>query len=488
MAKPSLRQRTISGLFWSFIDSFSNQGLIFIIGIILARLLSPREFGLIGMITVFIAVSESFINSGFSQAIIRKKNCTETDLSTVFYFNLFAGAFFLGILIITAPLISKFFSEPRLTSLIRVLSIVLIIDALTMVQRTTLTKRIDFKLQTKISVISTIFSGVVGISLAYKGFGVWSLVAKTISQRGMNSFLLWLWNRWRPLLVFSRQSFSEMFSFGSKLLISGLIDTIYRNIYNLVIGKYYSAQELGYYTRADQFRNLPSKNLNNIISRVSYPVLSQIQDDPVKLKAGYKKIIKSTMFITFILMAGMAAVAEPMVISLIGEKWRQSIAYLQLLSFVGALYPLHALNLNMLNVQGRSDLFLKLEIIKKVLAVPTIIIGILWGIKVMILGMWFNSLLAYYLNSYYSGRFINYPVNEQIVDILPSLILALFMGTAVFLVGLIIPVSYLPKLIIQIIIGGLLTVSASEFIKLESYLNLKAIVKEKLTSNYNARK
>ncbi len=483
-----LKQKTISALSWSFVDNIATYGITFIIGIILARLLTPKEFGLIGMITIFIAISESFINSGFSQAVIRKKNCTETDLSTVFYFNLIAGILLLGILMLAAPLISSFFSEPKLISLIRVLSFVLIIDALTMIQRTILTKRIDFKLQTKVSVISNLFAGAVGISMAYTGFGVWSLVARTLSQRGMNSFLLWIWNRWRPMLVFSKKSFSELFAFGSKLFVSGLIDTIYSNIYNLIIGKYFSAQELGFYTRADQFRNLPSKNLNSIISRVSYPVLSEMQDNPVKLKAGYKKLIKSTMFITFILMAGMAAVAEPMVISLIGEKWRPSIVYLQLLCFVGALYPLHALNLNMLNVQGRSDLFLRLEIIKKVLAIPTIIIGILWGIRVMILGMWFNSVFAYYLNSYYSGRLINYPVKEQLTDIVPSLLLALLMGIAVFITGMVIPIGYLPKLILQIIVGGLLTISASEIMKLESYLSIKGIIKEKLISVYNARR
>lgn len=488
MGRPDLKQKTISGLFWSFIDNFAQYFLSFIIGIILARLLSPKEFGLIGMITIFIAISESFIDSGFSQALIRKKECSDTDFSTVFFFNLTIGIVLCGLLILVAPFISGFFNEPQLTSLVRVLGIVLIIDALTMVQRTKLIKRIDFKLQTKISVISNLFSGIVGISMAYKGFGVWSLVARTLSQRGMNSFLLWLWNWWKPVFVFSVTSFKDMFSFGSKLLISGLIDTVYQNIYYLVIGKYFSAQELGYYTRADHFRNLPSKNIQSIISRVSYPVLSEIQDEPFKLKEGYKKLIKSTMFITFVLMAGMAAMAEPMVIALIGEKWRSSVIYLQLLCFVGALYPLHALNLNMLNVQGRSDLFLKLEIIKKILAVPTIIIGIVWGIKVMILGMWFNSVFAYFLNSYYSGKLINYPVNEQLTDIMPSLFLALFMGVMVFIAGQAITTSYLSRLIIQLFMGGLLTVAACEIIKLDSYLNIKLIIKEKIISVYNARK
>ncbi|NLD47927.1 MAG: lipopolysaccharide biosynthesis protein [Clostridiaceae bacterium] len=487
MTEATLKQKTITGFFWSFIDSFANQILIFIIGIILARLLTPKEFGLIGMIAIFISVSESFINSGFSQALIRKKACTDNDLSTVFFFNIIAGIFFFAILFFGAPTISTFFNEPQLKVLVRVLGTVLIIDALTIIQRTILTRRIDFKLQTKISVISIFFSGIVGISMAFMGFGVWSLVAKTLSQRGMNSLLLWLLNKWHPVLIFSKKSFRELFSFGSKLLASGLLDTIYRNIYYLVIGKYFSAQELGYYTRADQFKNLPSANVNGIISRVSYPVLSQLQDDPVKLKAGYKKLIKNTMFIAFVMMAGMAAVSEPMVITLIGEKWRPSIIYLQLLCFVGAMYPLHALNLNMLNVRGRSDLFLNLEIIKKILAIPTIIIGIIWGIKIMILGMWLNSIIAYYLNSFYSGRLIKYPMKEQVIDILPGFLLALLMGISVFLSGRFLHADYFVKLIVQVILGILMVLGIGELFKFQPYLELRGIVLTKTFKKNNVR-
>jgi len=222
-----------------------------------------------------------------------------------------------------------------------------------------------FKLQTKISVIADIVSGVAGIAMAYTGFGVWSLVARQIIQRALNALLLWVWNRWIPLLVFSKESFKELFSFGSRLLVSGLIDTAYRNIYLLVIGKFFSAAELGYFTRSEQFQKLPSQNINAVIQRVTYPVLSSMQDDKSRLKNNYQKLIRSTMLITFVLMLGMAAVAEPMIITLIGEKWRPSIIYLQMLSFVGMMYPLHALNLNMLKVSGRSDIILKLEIIKK---------------------------------------------------------------------------------------------------------------------------
>lgn len=474
----TLKQKTISGLTWSFIDNFAQKGITFIIGIILARLILPSEFGLIGMITIFIAISTSFIDSGFTLALIRKKDCTEADYSTVFYFNLAAGIFFYWLLFFSAPAISRFFDEPQLTSLVKVLTVVLVIDSLSIIQRAILIRRIDFKLQTKISVISSIVSGIIGVVMAYSGYGVWSLVIKQIIQRISNSSLLWIWSNWRPSLVFSRQSFSELFSFGNKLLISGLIDTLYRNTYLIIIGKFYSAQELGFYTRADQFNQLPSQNISQIIGRVSYPVLSQMQDDKIALKRNYRILIKSTMFITFILMMGMAAVAEPMVIVLIGETWRPSIVYLQMLCFVGMMYPLIAINLNMLNVQGRSDLVLRLEIIKKILAVPVIIIGVIYGIEIMIAGMIVSAQVAYFLNSYWSGKFVDYPMKEQIKDILPSFVLAVAMGLSVLIIGSFSPLGFGSNLVIQIFLGAAIMIVVSEIVKLDAYM----IIKEILTS------
>lgn len=479
---PTLKQKTISGLTWSFIDNFAQKSLTFVIGIILARLLTPSEFGLIGMITIFIAVSESFINSGFGAALIRKQNCTDVDFSTVFYFNLAGGGVFYWILFFSAPAISRFFNEPQLTNLVKVLAIVLIIDSLTIIQRIILIKRIDFKLQTKISVAASIVSGAVGIYLAFSGFGVWSLAVKQITQRAVDSSLLWLWSSWRPLPVFSRTSFNEMFSFGYKLLISGLIDTLYRNIYLLIIGKYFSAQELGYYTRAHQFQMLPSQNITGIIGRVSYPVLAQMQDDKTALKRNYQKLIKSIMFVTFVLIMGMAAVAEPMVITLIGEAWRPCVIYLQLLCFVGMMYPLHSLNLNMLKVQGRSDLFLKLEIIKKILAVPVVIIGVMVGIKAMIIGMMIMTQIAYFLNSYWSGRFIDYSMKNQVKDILPSFILAVTMGAIVAGIGWLLPFGYPATLVLQMLSGAVIVFVLAEITRMEAYLFIKEILYGKMST------
>jgi O-antigen/teichoic acid export membrane protein len=484
----TLKQKTISGLIWSFIDNLAGQGITFITGIILARLLSPKEFGLIGMLVIFIAISQSFIDSGFRQALIRKQNCTQADYSTVFYFNIIVGVLFYILLFVSAETISNFYHEFILVKLIRVLGLGLIINSLSIIQSTLLTKRIDFKLQAKISVIASFISGILSIYMAYSGWGVWSLVALTLIRYSINSLLLWFWNKWKPILYFSYKSFKELFSFGSKLLVSGLIDTIYRNVYYLVIGKYFAAIELGYYTRADQFKALPSSNLQGIIGRVSYPVLSTIQNDIPRLREAYKNIIKSTMLITFVLMLGMAAVAKPMILTLIGEKWEPCVIYLQMLCFVGMFYPLHALNLNMLQVQGRSDLFLRLEIIKKALAIPIIVIGIIWGIKTMILGMIVSSLIAYYLNSYWSGRFIGYSSLQQIKDILPSFLTAASMSVVVYFQGLLIQLAPFPLLTIQLITGALLTIGFCEGFHNSDYIYIKDIVKDLIKNRLSQHK
>ena len=476
----TLKEKTINGLLWSFVDNFAGQGISFFVGIILARILSPREFGLIGMITIFIAISQSFIDSGFSQALIRKKDCSSEDYSTVFYFNLATGILFFAGLFLAAPAISVFFHEPALKSIVQVLGLILVINSVTIIQLTILTKRIDFKLQARISVIASIISGAIAITLALLSFGVWSLVALQLSKQAINSFFLWRWNNWKPIFVFSKSSFKELFGFGSKLLISGLINTIYENIYYLIIGKYFLARDLGYYTRADQFKNLPSQNLNSVIGRVSYSVLSSIQTDIPRLRNNYQKLIRSSMLISFILMLGMASVAKPMILTLIGVKWLPSVVYLQMLCFVGMFYPLHALNLDMLNVQGRSDLFLRLEIIKKILAVPTIVIGVFFGIKIMIIGMFVNNLIAYYLNSYWSGKMIGYSSIQQVKDILPSLFLALIVNGIVFSISFLGITSSLILLLIQITTGALLTISICEAFKFKDYLYIKNIALEKL--------
>ena len=464
-----LKNKALKGVFWSFIESISNQLFVFVIGIIIARILSPKEFGLIGMVSVFMAISQTFIDSGFSQALIRKKNCNQTDYSTVFIFNLVVALFIYLLLFFGAGYISDYFKEPQLKEIVRVLAIGIIINAFILIQRTILTKEINFKLQTKISVLATILSGLLGVAMAYNNYGVWSLVIKSISGLFITALFFWAWNKWRPKLIFSIDSFKELFGFGSKLLIGGLLDTVFKNIYSIVIGKYFTAEQLGYYTRADQFQALPSQNITVIINRVSYPILSTMQDDTAALKKAYKKMIITTMYITFLSMFLLAAIAEPLVHFLIGSKWHQTVIYLQLLCFTGIFFPLHVFNLNILKVNGRTHILLKLEIIKKILFVPIIILGVIYGIKTLIVGLIILNIVGYGLNSFFSGKFINYSMLQQIKDISPSLILAVIVCATVFLVGKFLLVANIFKIIIQSSLCAILALGLSEVLKLESY-------------------
>ena len=484
----TIRQKTISGFVWSTLDSGASQVIQFIIGVILARLLTPAEFGLIGMITVFIAISSAFIDGGLSDGLIRKQNVTQADFSTVFYFNIIISFVLSGLLYSVAPLISDFYDENQLTDLLRVQSLILLFGGFGAIQKTTLIKELRFKTQTKITVISSIFSGLIGIVLALKGFGVWSLVYRSVLNQLINTLLLWYWIRWKPSMEFNKRSFQELFSFGSKLLMSRLLDTTYRNIYLLVIGKYFTASVLGNFTRATQFKNLPVQNISIVLTRVAYPSLSMIQDDIVKLKRGYKKMLKVSFLLSSVIMLGMVAIAEPMIITLIGEKWHNAISYLQILCIGGMLYPLQSLNLSILNVKGRSDLFLKLSIIRKILAIPIIVLGLIYGIKIMLIGMTINSFISYYLNSFYSGKQIEYDVKEQIADILPIFLVAVLFSGITFLIGYILPFGFLYKLIIQVLSGGVLIITMLEISKLESYLILKKIKVEYIANVRNERK
>jgi len=470
----SLKKKTVHGVSWSVIDNIASSGISFLVGIVLARILSPAEFGILGMITVFIAVSNSIVDSGFSNALIRKNDAKDIDYNTVFYFNLLLGCLLYLILFISANAISLFFKEPLLIPVIRVMGLVLIINAISIIQRTLLVKNVDFKTQTKVSLISSLTSGIVGIGMAVYGFGVWSLVGQQISKQLLNTIFLWVYSAWRPAKEFSRQSFNELFGFGSKLLVSGLIDTIYKNIYYLIIGKFYSAVQLGQYTRAEQFSMVFSSNLTSVVQRVSYPVLSSIQDEGERLKQAYRRVIKSTMLVTFACMLGLAAVAKPLILILIGEKWLPAVGFIQILCFAEMLYPLHAINLNMLQVKGRSDLFLKLEIIKKVIAILPISLGVFYGIEFMLWGSVFVSFLAYILNSYYSALLIDYSTWAQLKDILPTLLVSIIVSIVMWSISLL-NYSILITLPVQCILGFILGIIIYEIIKLPEYLELKEI-------------
>lgn len=470
MQKSSLlKKKTISGLVWSFSDLIANQGIQFIIQIILARLLLPKDFGIIGMITVFIAISNSLIDCGFSNALIRENKISQEDYSTVFYFNLIVALLMYGILFLSADAISIFFKEPQLVFILRVLSLTLIINSFGLIQRTMLIKKIDFKTQTRISVISSIISGIAAIFFAYKGYGVWSLVIRIISLQFFQSLLLCLFNKWMPSLVFKMDSFKRLFGFGWKLLVSGLITTLYQNLYIIIIGRGFSTLELGYYTNASKLRDTAAQSITASVQRVSYPILSSIQGENDRLKAVYKKIIKNSVFITFPMMIGLAAVANPLISVLFGNKWLPSGYYFQILCFTGMLFPLHAINLNILKVKGRSDLFLGLEIIKISIGLIAIIIVMFFrfGIIGLLWATVLNSYVAYFINSYFSAKLVDYSTKQQIKDILPIFIISILMGFIVYISGLVLPENNTIKLIVEIIVGSLSYISISKIAKIE---------------------
>lgn len=470
----SLKHKTVKGVSWSFVDSIANQGITFLVGLVLARLLTPEDYSLIGIIVIFIAVFNSIVDSGFSNALIRKKDATDKDYNTVFVSNLVISIVLCATLYLSAPAIAGFFARPPLTDLLHVMSFIIIINAFAIIQRTILMKNIDFRTQTKISLISSISSGVVGIGMAVFGYGVWALVGQQLSRQGLNTVFLWIYARWYPRLQFSTESFRELFGFGWKLLVSCLIDTVWKEIYQVVIGKCYAPAMLGQYTRAQQFASIFSSNLTSIVQRVSYPVLSSIQDDKARLKAGYKRIIKISMLLSFVLMLGMAGCAKSMIQVMVGDQWLPAVPLLQIISFQMMLYPLHALNLNMLQVEGRSDLFLRLEIIKKAIAVGPILLGIFVNIYWMLAGSVFTGIIAYYLNAYYSGPAIGYSIKEQIKDILPSFGIAIVMAAVVYAMSFI-PVSPFILFPLQIITGAFIAITLLRKFELPEYMELEEI-------------
>lgn len=449
----NLKDKTVKGVAWSGIDNVTQMGVSFIVSIVLARLLTPDDYGLIGIIAIFTAVCNTLINAGFNSALIRKKECTDDDYNTVFIVNLVLSLILYSVIFFCSPLIADFFGREELTALTQVSTLSIIIGALAIVQQTRLTKRIDFKTQTKITLTASVSSGALGIAMALLDFGVWSLVAQQLAAQALRTILLFVYNKWLPKLRFSRESFHELFGFGWKLMLSGLLDTLWKELYQLVVGKFYSPATLGQYTRSKQFSQMFSSNLTNVIQRVTYPVLSNIQDDKERMVSAYRRIIKLTMFITAISMFFLGAISEPLLYCLIGPKWHDAAVYLPLICLTGSTYPLHAINLNMLMVQGRSDLVLGLEIIKKIIALGPLFVGAFVGIIPMLLTNIIITIIAYFLNSYYSGKFIGYSSWMQIKDFAPSYGVATLIALSVYFLKFL-PVTNWIILPIQIVIGA----------------------------------
>ena len=469
-----LKTKTVNGVIWSSIDRFSTQGIQFVFSILIARLLLPSDYGVVAMLGIFMAVSNCFIDSGFGTALIRKIDRTEVDFSTVFYFNIVVSCFFYGLLWIGAPYIASFYEIPLLIDVTRVQGLTLIIGALSGIQSAKLSIDIDFKSRAKISVVTTILTGAIGLWMAYSGYGVWALVAQVVLGSMLRTILLWCVVRWMPLWTFSWKSFKELFSFGSKLLASGLLDTIYNNVYTIVIGKCFSANVLGVYSRADNLAQFPSSNITSVLQSVTFPVLSSIQNDEERLTYAYKRFLKISTFVIFPMMVGLAAVADPLIRIVLTDKWEECIYLLQIICFSMMWYPVHAINLNILSVKGRSDYFLKLEVIKKTLGVIMLCVTIPLGIVAMCYGRVFTSVVCLAINTYYTKKIINYGYLSQMKDLAHILIHSLIMGVISSVIVYLMPTLW-SKLICGIVAGVIYYIGGAylfRFAEVQEFISL----------------
>ncbi|MCS6930408.1 MAG: lipopolysaccharide biosynthesis protein [Saprospiraceae bacterium] len=431
MAK-SLSERSLLAVIWAVLDRLSGSVLSFFITILLARLLSPEDFGLVAMVMIFFDFSAVFIESGFSTALIRQKTITEADKSTTFIFNLIAAVCLYAVLFVSAPFIAHFFHQPLLMTIVRVMGLSLIVNALSIVQHSVLIQEIDFKTQTLVRFAGVAASGVVAVSMAYSGWGVWSLVARFMVLDLVSTILYWVVSGWRPKERFCRESFQRLFGFGWRILAAAVLDKFYFHIYKLIIGRLFSAAALGFYSQAGNFSNMVVNVLFRTVQSVTYPVLAKLQDDREKLKTGYRKMLQMSSFVIVPAFTMLAVLAEPIILVLVGEKWLPSVPMLQLLCLSGLTIHFGTINLNMLLVLGRSDLSLRLEVIKKIIITAAILGGISFGIYGLIIGEVIASYLNLLVNVWYSRKLLGYSFGEQLRDVAPTLLISVLVGGVLF--------------------------------------------------------
>lgn len=480
MAEQSLKDKTVKGTFWSAADAFLGQGVTFIVGLVLARLLSPDEYGLIGIVTIFTTILLGFVDCGFSNSLVRKQTVTDEDYSTMFVVNMVISVSLFGVLYVSAPIISRFFERTELVPLVRVMGMLLIFQALSIVQYTNLSRNIDFRTKTKASFVSAVSSGVVGISMAISGLGVWSLVAQQLLRQLIYTVCLWIFNRWFPKARLSRESLRYMWGFGWKLMLSGLLDRVWNQLYQTIVGKFYNPATLGQYSRSKEYADLFSTNVTSIVQRVSFPVLSQVQDNKCRMVSGYRRIIKTTMFVTAVSMLSLGAVAEPLLYCLIGPQWHQAALFLPLICVSLSLHPLHAINLNMLQVQGRTGIFLYIEIVKKIIAFLPLCLGVFVNIYCMLVGSICVGVIAFFLNSHYTGRELGYTSWHQLRDVAPSYGVGLAVAVSVYFLKYL-PLSYWIILPIQLGVGIAVFFTICEKSGLSEYIEVKGVATEYLS-------
>ena len=469
----NLKAKTAKGVGWGFADNILGLGITAAANIILARILSPADFGIIGMTAIFMTLSTSLVDSGFTGALTRKKDAVKADFDTVFYFNLAVSCLLYAVLFFCSPFIARFFKEPILVPVIRILGISLVINAFGIVQKIILVRRIDFRTQAWISLVSSFAAAVAAVVMAFYGFGVWSLVVLQVGKLAVNTILLWSVSKWHPGLCFSRKSFRDMFSFGGRLLITSIISTIWSEMYSFIIGKMYSSSVLGQYSRADKVKNMVTSNVSSVMQKVSYPVLASIQDEGERQINVYRKILKTTVLISFTAVFGVWAVAGPFILTFFGDQWLPAVGYLRIMCFSGLFLPLMMCSANVINADGRSDITLVLEILKTVMGLIPVVFGIIFSVEALLWSMVGVSFILFVVHAAYVSKVIHYSVGRQLADILPTLCVSIVMALIVNAMNMLAIPQWL-LLLLQICAGGTIVVLAYEFVyKSTEYRDIK---------------
>lgn len=470
------KNSVISNFIWRFAERCGAQIVTFIVSIVLARILAPEEYGTIALVTVFTTILQVFVDSGLGTALIQKKNADDLDFSSVFYFNLFMCLVLYLAMFLAAPYIARFYDDISLIPIIRVISLTIVVSGVKGIQQAYVSRNMLFKRFFFSTIGGTLFSAVLGIIMAYAHFGVWALVAQQLSNPIIDTLILWVTVRWRPQLMFSWKRLTKLLSFGSKLLASSLLDTIYSNLRNLIIGKIYSSSDLAFYNQGDKFPKVIVTNINSSIDSVLLPSMSSVQDNHEKVKSMTRRAIKTSTYIMAPLMMGLAFCATPIVQLVLTDKWLPCVPFLQVFCITYMFWPVHTANLNAINAMGRSDLFLKLEIIKKVIGLTLLFITMRISVMAMAYSLLISGLLSQIINSWPNRKLLNYGYLEQVKDILPAILLAVIMGVIVYCVSFIGLNSAL-TLLIQILLGMFVYIMGSKLLKLESYNYLLDVIR-----------
>ena len=473
-----IKQKIIHSLCWKFAERAGVQIVGFILSVILAQLLAPSDYGIVAILLIFINIADIFVNSGFSNALIQKNNVDDLDFSSVFYFNLLFSVFVYLIVYITAPNIAEFYGMPILCDTLRILGVRIPIAAINSVQQAYISSKMQFKKFFYATLIGTLVSAIIGIILAYQNYGVWSLIWQYLSNSIINTAVLSLIIEWHPQLSFSLERVKVLFNYGWKILVSGILNSAYTSCSGLIIGKMFSSSTLGYFTTGQKFPLIVVNNINESISSVLFPALASEQDDSAKLKAHTRRAIQISSYVMWPMMLGMAACADNIVRLILTEKWLPAVPYLQIACITYGLWPIHTANLQAINAMGRSDIFLKLEIIKKIIAFIALFISVKYSVLIIALSELISGIIGSFINAYPNRYLLKYSYVEQLKDILPAFLLSVIMALIVLLVGKI-QIGNLEKLFLQILVGIIIYLIGSILLKLDSYIYIINLLKRK---------